>query len=140
MEISFMDSIRDKRIALPLGMKYFVNGAEIGKYDKSESNVETSNGVNNAWDGLITSIDAVETWAANNNYTFSWKGFVWWQGESHGNRTTAEHQSRLEDLISNVRSYVDDIIFLLLLFKWIPELVLLIQVEPIQSVLLKYRK
>ena len=80
MEISFMDSIRDKRTALPAGMKYFVNGAEIGKFDKTTSDAETGSGTTNGWDGLTQSIDAMVTWFNDNGYQFSWKGFIWWQG------------------------------------------------------------
>lgn len=108
MEISFMDSMRDKRTALPAGMKYFINGAEIGKFDKTTSDAETSSGTTNGWDGLTQSIDAMVTWFTDNGYQFSWKGFIWWQGESHNNRTAAEHQAQLEALISNVRTYVNE--------------------------------
>ena len=108
MEISFMDSIRDKRTALPAGMKYFINGAQIGKFDKTTSYAETNSGTTNGWDGLTQSIDAMETWFNDNGYQFSWKGFIWWQGESHSNRTAAQHQALLEDLISNVRTYVNE--------------------------------
>lgn len=108
LEISFMDGIRESRTALPAGMKYFINGAEIGKFDKTTSDAETSSGTTNGWDGLTQSIDAMVTWFNDNGYQFSWKGFIWWQGESHNNRTAAEHQAKLEELITNVRNYVNE--------------------------------
>ena len=107
MEISFMDKLAAyRKNSTQLGMKYYVDGAEIGKFDRATSNAETSSGTNNAWDGLIASIDKINEWASVNGYTLTWKGFVWWQGESHMGRSASEHQTLLNTLISNVRTYV----------------------------------
>ena len=106
LEISFLDGLDHVRTAKQMAMKYYVDGAEIGKFSKANSNATNSSNANNAWDGLTASIDSVNAWASTNGYTLEWKGLVWWQGESHLNRTTAQHQSLLQTLITDIRTYV----------------------------------
>ena len=106
LEISFLDGLDHVRTAKQMAMKYYVDGAEIGKFSKANSNATNSSNANNAWDGLTASVDSVNAWASTNGYTLEWKGLVWWQGESDGGRTTAQHQTLLQTLITDIRTYV----------------------------------
>ena len=106
LEISFLDGLDHVRTSKQMAMKYYVDGAEIGKFSKANSNATNSSNANNAWDGLTASIDSVNAWASTNGYTLEWKGLVWWQGESDGGRTTAQHQTLLQTLITDIRTYV----------------------------------
>jgi hypothetical protein len=106
LEISFLDGLDHVRTAKQMAMKYYVDGAEIGKFSKANSNATNSSNANNAWDGLTASIDSVNAWASTNGYTLEWKGLVWWQGESDGGRTAAQHQALLQTLITDIRTYV----------------------------------
>jgi len=106
LEVSFLDGIDHVRSRKQMMVKYTQGGAAISTWSKANSNTETSSGTDNNWDKTIASIDNVNSWASTNGYTLDWKGFIWWQGESDAGTASNTHQTALEALISNIRSYL----------------------------------
>ena len=106
LEVSFLDGIDHVRSRKQMMVKYTQGGAAISTWSKANSNAETSSGTDNNWDKTIASIDNANSWASTNGYTLDWKGFIWWQGESDAGTASSTHQTALETLISNIRTYL----------------------------------
>ena len=106
LEVSFLDGIDHARSRKQMMVKYTQGGAAISTWSKANSNAETSSGTDNNWDKTIASIDNANSWASTNGYTLDWKGFIWWQGESDAGTASSTHQTALETLISNIRTYL----------------------------------
>lgn len=106
LEVSFLDGIDHVRSRKQMMVKYSQGGAAISTWSKANSNAETSSGTDNNWDKTIASIDNANSWASTNGYTLDWKGFIWWQGESDAGTASSTHQTALETLISNIRTYL----------------------------------
>ena len=107
IEASFLDGIDSARAKMQFLVKYYSGGSPIDTWDKPSSVAEGGSTEQNNWDKLIASIDNAITWASDNGYTLEWKGFVWFQGESHAGRDTTDHKELLQELITNVRGYVN---------------------------------
>ena len=106
-EISFLDALGSVSAAKPALLKYFVDGARIELYGKEQSDLVTDSGTTNAFDGLSQSIDKFQEDLQRLGYEISWKGMVWYQGESDSNAQNAPlYKDRLTTLIENVRTYI----------------------------------
>lgn len=110
-EISFADRMKNIRPGRGVAIvKYYVDGAGISKFDKTNSKRNDAQNTNNAWDGLTNSIDYVLQQAESLNLKFTPAGFVWFQGESDfGGQAAIDYESKLTTLLSDVRDYVNDV-------------------------------
>ena len=112
VEVSFLDGIDYLRTKKQFLVKYYSGGSSIDTWDKTQSQDTVPTNNRNNWDKLTASIDNAITWATNAGYTLEWKGLIWWQGESDREPSNAnakaEYKLKLQTLISDVRTYVNE--------------------------------
>ena len=99
IELSFLDKIDNIREKKQLLVKYYSGGSKIETWEKDA-------GENN-WTKMIASVDHIISWAAENGYSLDWKGLVWFQGESDAGDDQADHKSKLQQLITNIRTHLN---------------------------------
>lgn len=97
VEISFMDYMRYNRQPIQAGVKHYIDGGAIDEWDDGST----------GWLNLVAAIEELKTYLEANGHPYTFKGFVWFQGESDGGRTAAEHKVKVQSLIDRVRTYVD---------------------------------
>lgn len=77
-EVSFLDRMSCLREAPLALMKYYVNGASLVR----DFNPASGSAGGGAFQGLMKSLDAAGRWMRSHRKRFSWKGMLWFQGET----------------------------------------------------------
>jgi len=104
LDVSFSDSYYYQSQRPLVIIKYYIDGDKISSWDKTQSNAVLQNGSQNGWDGLTAAIDNATADLQSQNKNYSFKGFVWWQGESDPDNST--YATSFNTLRSNLEQYI----------------------------------
>ena len=104
LDVSFSDSYHYQSQRPLVIIKYYIDGDAISSWNKTQSNAVLQNGSQNGWDGLTAAIDNATADLQSQNKNYSFKGFVWWQGESDPDNST--YATSFNTLRSNLEQYI----------------------------------
>jgi hypothetical protein len=104
LDISFSDSYYHQSERPLVIIKYYIDGDNISSWDKSQSNAVLQNGTQNGWDGLTAAIDNATADLQSQNKNYSFRGFVWWQGESDPDNSN--YATLFNTFRSNLEQYI----------------------------------